>query len=132
MELLKLASRNVFPRSAAEITHYAHGSLLYVGVGSNSNITENGMQAEENRAAISEVDWAAGRWRIFRNRSTQSERAELGTADECALWTVVNERDELGPNLVPDYLTSVKRRLLRLRHLTGPGLCRQGRGSSCL
>jgi glucose/arabinose dehydrogenase len=83
------------------------GSLLYVGVGSNSNITENGMQAEENRAAIWEVDRASGRWRIFasglRNPNGLSWEPQTG-----ALWAVVNERDELGPNLVPDYLTSVK------------------------
>jgi glucose/arabinose dehydrogenase len=83
------------------------GSLLYVGVGSNSNITENGMQAEKNRAAIWEVDRASGRWRIFggglRNPNGLSWEPQSHT-----LWTVVNERDELGPNLVPDYLTSVK------------------------
>ena len=83
------------------------GSLLYVGVGSNSNITENGIQAEKNRAAIWEVDRATGRWRIFasglRNPNGLSFEPQSG-----ALWTVVNERDELGPNLVPDYMTSVK------------------------
>jgi glucose/arabinose dehydrogenase len=83
------------------------GSLLYVGVGSNSNITENGMEAEKNRAAIWEVDRATGRWRLFatglRNPNGLSWEPESG-----ALWAVVNERDELGPNLVPDYMTSVK------------------------
>jgi glucose/arabinose dehydrogenase len=83
------------------------GSLLYVGVGSNSNITENGMGAEMNRAAIWEVERATGRWRIFasglRNPNGLTFEPESG-----ALWTVVNERDELGPNLVPDYMTSVK------------------------
>jgi glucose/arabinose dehydrogenase len=83
------------------------GSLLYVGVGSNSNITENGIQAEKDRAAIWEVDRTSGRWRIFasglRNPNGLSWEPESG-----ALWTVVNERDELGPDLVPDYLTSVK------------------------
>jgi glucose/arabinose dehydrogenase len=83
------------------------GSLLYVGVGSNSNITENGMEAEKNRAAIWEVDRASGRWRIFasglRNPNGLSWEPESG-----ALWAVVNERDELGPDLVPDYLTSIK------------------------
>jgi glucose/arabinose dehydrogenase len=83
------------------------GSLLYVGVGSNSNTTENGLQAEENRAAIWEVDRSSGRWRIFasglRNPNGLSLEPQSG-----ALWAVVNERDELGPNLVPDYLTSVK------------------------
>lgn len=83
------------------------GSLLYVGVGSNSNITENGMEAEKNRAAVWEVDRASGRWRIF----ASGLRNPTGLAFEPqtkALWAVVNERDELGPDLVPDYLTSVK------------------------
>lgn len=83
------------------------GSKLYVGVGSNSNITENGLQAEKNRAAILEVDRASGRWRIFasglRNPNGLSWEPVTG-----ALWAVVNERDELGPDLVPDYLTSVR------------------------
>ncbi|WP_315927860.1 sorbosone dehydrogenase family protein [Mesorhizobium sp. SP-1A] len=83
------------------------GSLLYVGVGSNSNITENGMEAEKNRAAILQVERTTGRWRIFasglRNPNGLSWEPESG-----ALWTVVNERDELGPDLVPDYMTSVK------------------------
>ncbi len=83
------------------------GRLLYVGVGSNSNITENGMEAEKNRAAIWEVDRESGRWRLFatglRNPNGLSWQPESG-----ALWAVINERDELGPNLVPDYMTSVK------------------------
>ncbi|HVJ32653.1 MAG TPA: sorbosone dehydrogenase family protein [Terriglobia bacterium] len=83
------------------------GSLLYVGVGSNSNITENGIQAEKGRAAIWEVDRATGRSRIFasglRNPNGLSWEPQSG-----ALWAVVNERDELGPDLVPDYMTSVK------------------------
>src|SRR5438067_8967354 len=83
------------------------GSKPYVGVGSNSNITENGMGAEMNRAAIWEVERATCRWRIFasglRNPNGLTFEPESG-----ALWTVVNERDELGPNLAPDYMTSVK------------------------
>ena len=83
------------------------GALLYVGVGSNSNIVENGFEAEKNRAAIWEVDRATGRWRVFasglRNPNGLCFEPETG-----ALWTVVNERDELGPDLVPDYMTSVK------------------------
>lgn len=83
------------------------GSLLYVGVGSNSNITENGIEAEKNRADILEVERATGRWRIFasglRNPNGLSFEPESG-----ALWAVVNERDEIGPDLVPDYMTSVK------------------------
>jgi glucose/arabinose dehydrogenase len=83
------------------------GAKLYVGVGSNSNITENGMEAEKNRAAIWEVDRTSGAWRLFatglRNPNGLSIEPQSG-----ALWAVVNERDELGPNLVPDYMTSVK------------------------
>ena len=83
------------------------GSKLYVGVGSNSNITENGMEAEKNRAAILEIDRASGRFRIFasglRNPNGLTFEPKSG-----ALWAVINERDELGPDLVPDYMTSVK------------------------
>ncbi|QJP17309.1 sorbosone dehydrogenase family protein [Starkeya sp. ORNL1] len=83
------------------------GKLLYAGVGSNSNITENGIEAEKNRAAILEVDRATGRWRVFasglRNPNGLSWEPQTG-----ALWAVINERDELGPDLVPDYMTSVK------------------------
>ena len=83
------------------------GALLYVGIGSNSNITENGIQAEKDRASIWEVDRATGRSRIFADglRNPNGLSWEPMTK---ALWTVVNERDELGPNLVPDYMTSVK------------------------
>jgi glucose/arabinose dehydrogenase len=85
----------------------ADGARLYVGVGSNSNITENGMEVERDRAAIWEVDRATGRARVFasglRNPNGLSFEPQSG-----ALWAVINERDELGPDLVPDYLTSVK------------------------
>jgi glucose/arabinose dehydrogenase len=85
----------------------ADGSLLYVGVGSNSNITENGIEAEKNRADILEVDRATGRWRVYasglRNPTGLGFEPQSG-----ALWAIVNERDELGPDLVPDYMTSVK------------------------
>jgi glucose/arabinose dehydrogenase len=83
------------------------GSKLYVGVGSNSNITENGIEAEYERAAIWEVDRMSGAHRIFasglRNPTGLQWEPESGK-----LWAVANERDELGPDLVPDYLTSVK------------------------
>jgi glucose/arabinose dehydrogenase len=83
------------------------GSKLYVGVGSNSNVMERGAEAEHARAAIWEVDRATGAHRIFASglRNPNGLTFEPTTH---ALWTVVNERDELGPNLVPDYLTSVK------------------------
>ncbi len=83
------------------------GTKLYVGVGSNSNITENGIGAELDRADILEVDRATGAFRVFaaglRNPNGLQFEPESGK-----LWAVVNERDELGPNLVPDYMTSVK------------------------
>lgn len=83
------------------------GSKLYATVGSNSNIAENGLAAEEGRAAIWEIDRATGQKRIFatglRNPNGMGWEPVSG-----ALWTSVNERDELGPNLVPDYITSVK------------------------
>jgi glucose/arabinose dehydrogenase len=83
------------------------GSTLYAGVGSNSNITENGIEAERDRASVWQIDRATGRHRIFasglRNPNGLSFEPQSG-----ALWVVVNERDELGPDLVPDYMTSVK------------------------
>jgi glucose/arabinose dehydrogenase len=89
------------------LTASPDGTKLYVGVGSNSNVAENGMEAEKRRAAIWEVDRASGRSRIFasglRNPNGLSFEPTSG-----ALWAVVNERDELGPDLVPDYLTSVR------------------------
>lgn len=83
------------------------GRKLYVTVGSNSNVAERGMEAETGRAAIWEVDIASGTHRIF----ASGLRNPNGLAWEPAsgaLWTVVNERDELGSDLVPDYLTSVR------------------------
>ncbi|HEX2827075.1 MAG TPA: sorbosone dehydrogenase family protein [Burkholderiales bacterium] len=83
------------------------GSKLYVTVGSNSNVAENGIEKEEGRAAIWEVDAATGAHRIFASglRNPNGMAWEPSTG---ALWTVVNERDELGSDLVPDYLTSVR------------------------
>ena len=83
------------------------GRFLYASVGSNSNAGERGLEAEKGRAAIWQVDRATGASRIFasglRNPNGLNFHPETGE-----LWTVVNERDELGPNLVPDYLTSVR------------------------
>src|SRR5919106_910514 len=83
------------------------GSLLYATVGSNSNVAENGITAEWERAAIWEVDPSTGRHRVF----ASGLRNPNGLAFEPAtgvLWTAVNERDELGGDLVPDYMTSVR------------------------
>ncbi|MGE7370690.1 PQQ-dependent sugar dehydrogenase [Neorhizobium sp. NPDC001467] len=83
------------------------GRMLYVSVGSNSNAAENGLEAEKGRAAIWQVDRQTGAARVFasglRNPNGLTFNPQTG-----ALWTVVNERDELGPDLVPDYMTSVK------------------------
>lgn len=85
----------------------ADGSKLYATVGSNSNIGDNGMESEQGRAAIWEVDRATGTKRLF--ASGLRNPNGLGWEPQTkVLWTVVNERDELGNNLVPDYLTSVK------------------------
>ncbi|MBL0391814.1 sorbosone dehydrogenase family protein [Ramlibacter monticola] len=83
------------------------GRKLYVSVGSNSNVAEDGMQIEEGRAAIWEIDVASGSKRLFAG----GLRNPVGVAFEPqtrSLWAVVNERDELGSDLVPDYLTSVR------------------------
>jgi hypothetical protein len=83
------------------------GSKLYVGIGSNSNVAENGMEAEHERAAIWEVDVATGAHRVYasgvRNPTGMQFEPETGK-----LWAIANERDEIGPDLVPDYLTSVR------------------------
>ena len=83
------------------------GSKLFAGVGSLSNIAESGMEVEEGRAAIHELDLASGTSRVFasglRNAVGLAWEPETGT-----LWTVVNERDGLGDETPPDYLTSVR------------------------
>ena len=83
------------------------GRTLYASVGSNSNAAERGLEAEKGRAAIWQVDRQTGAARVYafglRNPNGLTFHPETGV-----LWTVVNERDELGPNLVPDYMTSVQ------------------------
>jgi hypothetical protein len=74
----------------------------WIGVGSNSNIAENGMEAEKNRAAILEVDRASGRWRIFAS-DLRDPNGLTWEPESGALWPVVNERDELIPDLVQFY-----------------------------
>ena len=83
------------------------GTKLYAGVGSNSNITENGIGAELDRASIWEIDRATGAHRIFAD-GLRNPNGLSWEPQSHALWAVVNERDEIGPNLVPDYMTSVK------------------------
>jgi glucose/arabinose dehydrogenase len=83
------------------------GRFLYVGIGSNSNITERGMEAELDRATIWQIDAQTGAHKTYvtgiRNPTALAMQPDTGQ-----LWAVVNERDELGPDLVPDYLTAVK------------------------
>lgn len=107
--------RLVAPLPAGELNHHwtknvlasEDGQTLYVSVGSNSNVGENGMAVEEQRAAILEIDARSGDTRVFasglRNPVGLDWQPQTGE-----LWTTVNERDELGSDLVPDYLTSVK------------------------
>lgn len=89
------------------LTTSPDGRFLYVGIGSNSNIGERGMAVEENRAMIWQVDAQTGAARPFATglRNPTALTVQPGSN---RLWAVVNERDELGPNLVPDYLTSVR------------------------
>jgi glucose/arabinose dehydrogenase len=89
------------------LTASADGRFLYVGIGSNSNITERGLPAEQDRAVIWEVDAQTGAHRRYATglRNPTALIVQPGTN---RLWAVVNERDEIGPNLAPDYLTSVR------------------------
>ncbi|MEO5611435.1 MAG: sorbosone dehydrogenase family protein [Sphingomicrobium sp.] len=83
------------------------GTKILVGVGSNSNIVERGIEAETNRAAIWEVDAKTGAWRMFASGLRNPNGLTFYPGSN-RLYAVINERDELGPDLVPDYLTSVK------------------------
>jgi len=106
-KLVDLPAGRINNHWTKDLTASADGSKLYVTVGSNSNIGENGMAAEDNRAAVLEVDRATGKWRVFasglRNPNGPSWQPQSG-----ALWVTVNERDGLGNDLVPDYMTSVQ------------------------
>jgi glucose/arabinose dehydrogenase len=90
-----------------DLTASPDGTKLYATVGSNSNVGENGIAAEKDRAGVLEIDRASGASRVFasglRNPNGPSLQPQSG-----ALWVTVNERDELGNDLVPDYMTSVK------------------------
>jgi glucose/arabinose dehydrogenase len=85
----------------------ADGALPYISVGSNSSAAENGLNNEQGRAAIWELNIASGKLRLF----ASGLRNPVGMAwqpDSGALWVAVNERDELGNDLVPDYMTTVR------------------------
>ncbi len=89
------------------MTASADGRYLYIGIGSNSNITERGMEAEVDRAVVWQVNTETGAYKPYAT-GLRNPTALTIHPDTEQLWAVVNERDELGPNLVPDYLTSVQ------------------------
>ena len=83
------------------------GTKLYVGVGSNSNVAENGMDEEKNRAAVLEIDPATGASRVYGSGLRNPVGIDINPSTG-QVWVSVNERDEIGPDLVPDYMTSVQ------------------------
>ena len=89
------------------MTASADGQYLYIGIGSNSNITERGMEAEVDRAVVWQVNTETGAYKPYAT-GLRNPTALTIHPDTQQLWAVVNERDELGPDLVPDYLTSVQ------------------------
>jgi len=107
IKLLDLPAGTINHHWTKNLIASADGTRLYVTVGSNSNVGERGMAVEAERAAIWEVDIKSGAHRVFasglRNANGLAWEPRTGV-----LWTVVNERDELGSDLVPDYLTSVR------------------------
>jgi glucose/arabinose dehydrogenase len=89
------------------LTASPDGSMLYVGIGSNSNAGERGMMAEQDRAVVWEIDRESGRHRQYASGLRNPTALDFNPATG-ELWAVVNERDEIGSQLVPDYLTSVR------------------------
>jgi glucose/arabinose dehydrogenase len=112
---ISVQGRKVVDLPAGTINHHwtknliasPDGAKLYVTVGSNSNVAERGMPVEAGRAAIWEVDTKTGTSRIFAS-GLRNPNGMAWEPQSAALWTVVNERDEIGSDLVPDYLTSVR------------------------
>jgi glucose/arabinose dehydrogenase len=105
-EVTKLPSR-INHHWTKSLAASADGTKLYVGIGSNSNVGERGMAVEEDRAVIWEIDRATGARRTYAS-GIRNPTALAINPQTRALWSVVNERDELGPQLVPDYLTLVR------------------------
>lgn len=105
-EVTKLPSR-VNHHWTKALTASADGMKLYVGIGSNSNVGERGMAIEEDRAVIWEIDRATGARSVYASGIRNPTALALDPW-QGAVWAVVNERDELGPQLVPDYLTAVR------------------------
>ncbi len=107
VKVIDLPAESINHHWTKSLTASPDGSKLYVGVGSNSNAMERGIEAETNRAAIWEVDAATGASKVFATGLRNPNGLTFYPGSD-TLWAVVNERDELGPNLVPDYMTSVK------------------------
>ena len=109
-EVVKLPGGPINHHWTKNVSASPDGTTLYATVGSNSNIGENGMDAEQGRAAIWEIDRETGESEIYasglRNPNGMAFVPQANGKDE--LWTVVNERDEIGGDLVPDYMTSVQ------------------------
>ena len=105
MKLVDLPAGPLNHHWTKNLTVSPDGTHLYVTVGSNSNVAENGIDKEEGRAAIWEVDIKTGEHRVF--ASGLRNPNGLAWTPGGVLWAVVNERDELGSDLVPDYMTSV-------------------------
>jgi glucose/arabinose dehydrogenase len=106
-ELLALPAGSVNHHWTKNIIASPDGARLYVSIGSNSNVGEGGMAAEAGRAAIWQVELPGGAHRIFAS-GLRNPNGMAWAPDAATLWTVVNERDEIGSDLVPDYLTSVR------------------------
>jgi glucose/arabinose dehydrogenase len=107
VEVLSLPAGPINRHWTRNIIAGEDGNRLYVTVGSNSNVAENGIEKEKGRAAIWELDLSTGRHRIFAS-GLRNPNGMAWEPDSGALWTVVNERDELGSDLVPDYMTAVQ------------------------
>ncbi|MBU0668750.1 MAG: sorbosone dehydrogenase family protein [Alphaproteobacteria bacterium] len=106
VELTKLPAK-VNHHWTKALTASADGSKLYVGIGSNSNVGERGMDIEEQRAVVWEIDRETGARRTYASGIRNPTALAINPWTD-GLWAVVNERDEIGPHLVPDYLTSVQ------------------------
>lgn len=106
VEVTKLPSR-INHHWTKSLAASADGSKLYVGIGSNSNVGERGMEVEQDRAVVWEIDRQTGAHRAIATGIRNPTALAIEPTTN-ALWSVVNERDELGPRLVPDYLTQVR------------------------
>jgi len=110
------AGRLLTPLPAGPINHHwtknlvasPDGRFLYASIGSNSNVAENGLEAEEGRAQIWQIDALSGAHRSFATGLRNPNGLAFAPGATPTLWTAVNERDEIGSDLVPDYMTSVR------------------------